>query len=194
MNIRWTTWISWVLPDIQREMLALRGFNIEENNVYLTRSPEDALPIPVLPPGFHLRHVGKTDVEARTRPSYGAFESTADFELYFNRYRKFTESEVYTPELDLITAVPDGRVGSFCICWMEKVNQVGSFEPVGTHPDFQRKGLGKAVMLEGLHRLEAKGMHTATVVTSETNTPAVRLYESIGFCITNCLCHHVRRW
>ena len=58
-------------------------------------------------------------------------------------------SPVYCHNLDIVAIAPDGQIGAFCIVWMDPVNKVGLFEPVGTHPDYQRKGLGKAVMVEG---------------------------------------------
>jgi len=88
---------------------------------------------------------------------------------------------VYDPELDIIAVATDGQVGAFCIVWIDPVNQVGLFEPVGTHPDFQRNGLGRAVMLEGLRRLKQRGMKSAIVSTYEDHSLAIKLYESIGF-------------
>jgi mycothiol synthase len=65
--------------------------------------------------------------------------------------------------------------------WLDPINRVGNFEPVGTHPDFQRRGLGQAVMVEGLRRLQAWGMTKAMVGTGAKNVPAIRLYEDVGF-------------
>jgi mycothiol synthase len=56
-------------------------------------------------------------------------------------------------------------------------------EPVGSHPAFQRLGLGKAVLLEALRRLHGKRMRQATVCTPEHHTAAVRLYASVGFTV-----------
>jgi ribosomal protein S18 acetylase RimI-like enzyme len=61
------------------------------------------------------------------------------------------------------------------------VNKVGLFEPVGTHPDFQRKGLGKALLTEALRRMKAEGMETAIVSTYVDSPAANRIYESVGF-------------
>jgi ribosomal protein S18 acetylase RimI-like enzyme len=55
------------------------------------------------------------------------------------------------------------------------------FEPVGTHPDFQRKGLGKAVMVEGMRRMKAAGMRRAVVGFDPNNAAAFALYTSMGF-------------
>ncbi len=96
-------------------------------------------------------------------------------------------SPAYVPELDLVTESPDGQFASFCMCWLDPVNRVGLFEPVGTHPDFQRLGLGKAVMLEGLRRMQTGGMQTAIVGAESDNLAAQSLYRSMGFQAVNRL-------
>lgn len=63
--------------------------------------------------------------------------------------------------------------------WREHV--VGLFEPVSTHPDFQGKGLGKAVMAEGLRRMKAAGMSTAVVGFDPNNAATLALYTSMDF-------------
>ena len=50
-----------------------------------------------------------------------------------------------------------------------------------TRPAFAGQGLGKLVVLEGLRRLRARGMHTARVGTASINEGAARLYRSAGF-------------
>jgi ribosomal protein S18 acetylase RimI-like enzyme len=42
-----------------------------------------------------------------------------------------------------------------------------------------------AALLEGLRRMQARGMDRVCVSTGESNTPAIRLYASIGFKIVN---------
>ena len=90
-------------------------------------------------------------------------------------------SPVYDPDLDIVAVASDGHIGAFCIVWIDPVNQVGLFEPVGTHPHFQRQGLARAVMLEGMRRLSQAGMKQAIVSTFEDNQAAIKLYESMGF-------------
>ena len=104
-----------------------------------------------------------------------------DFERYALRFARFMASPVYDPERDVVAAAPDGQIGAFCITWPDPLTGVGLFEPVGTHPDFQRKGLGKAVMLQALERLQRLGMRQAIVTTGEDNQPAIKLYEFGGF-------------
>jgi mycothiol synthase len=161
------------------------GFHRSKDDVvYMTRSLNDPTPMPAPPDGWGVRPIkGDEEAAARAAAQYGAYESDAPFEKYTQRYLTFMHSPVYDPELDIVAALPDGQIGSFCITWTDPVNRIGLFEPVGTHPAFRGKGLGKAVMLEGLHRLQERGMQIAILCTNQDNFPAVKLYESVGFAI-----------
>jgi mycothiol synthase len=140
------------------------------------------LPCSDLNGGFSLRCCkGELEVAARAKAQYGAFTSSAPFERYLERFTNFMRSPVYDHEQDIVAVDAEGQVGAFCIVWPDMVNKVGLFEPVGTHPDFQRKGLGRAVILEGLHRLQALGMKSAIVSTFEDNLAGIKFYEAVGF-------------
>jgi mycothiol synthase len=165
-----------------------RGFWRRRGSVHLTRSLEDTIPSTQLAEEFVVRGcMGEPEVAARAKAQYGAFDSKAPFERYLERFTNFMRSPVYNSELDIVAVASDGQIGAFCIVWTDPVNLAGLFEPVGTHPDFQHKGLGKAVMLEGLRRLQGRGMRSAIVSTGEDNQPAIKLYESIGFRVINAL-------
>jgi ribosomal protein S18 acetylase RimI-like enzyme len=163
--------------------LEMRGFTSSLQFMWImSRSLDDPLPETRLPPGYHVRSVaGEGEVRARAAASHGAFGSSLAFEDYWKRMLRFMRSPVYRSDLDLVTVAPDGRFASFCIVWPDPVTKVGLFEPVGTHPDFQRKGLGKAVVVEGLRRLKVQGMKQAIVCAEHDNLSAQKLYESAGF-------------
>ena len=181
----------WVLQDDAALVshLLQRGFVSGEDSMYsYVRSLAEPFPAVSLPAGFQVRHVvGDEDGQKRARASHAAFGSGKTFEAYWPRYQRFMASLAYVPELDLVTESPDGRFASFCMCWLDPVNRVGLFEPVGTHPDFQRLGLGKAVMLEGLRRMQTGGMQTAIVGAESDNLAAQSLYRSMGFQAVNRL-------
>ncbi len=84
-------------------------------------------------------------------------------------------------EGELVAVAPDGRVAAFTVIWFDGVNRVGLFEPVGTRPHYQRLGLARALMVEGLRRMHRTGMRTAMVEHDVTNTAAAALYRALGF-------------
>jgi ribosomal protein S18 acetylase RimI-like enzyme len=94
---------------------------------------------------------------------------------------RFMQSPVYSPDNDLVAVSPDGDFASFCNLWPDPVTRVGLFEPVGTHPAFQGRGLDRAVISAGLQRLHKLGMTQANICVESENLKAIRLYESLGF-------------
>lgn len=96
-------------------------------------------------------------------------------------YERLRETPGYDPNLDLVALEPGGAFAAYCICWFDPRSRVGLFEPVGTHPAHQRKGLGRAVVAEGLRRLRNLGATSALVMCVHGNEAAFRLYESAGF-------------
>ncbi len=185
-----TIYVLWVLRDDAAfgGHLERRGYQLKRGYVHLRRSLEGKLPPAKEAEGFVVRSCrGVAEVTARAQAQFRAFNSTASFEQYLERFTNFMRSPVYDRDLDIIAITPDGQVGAFCIVWIDTETRLGLFEPVGTHPDYHRMGLGRAIMQEGLRRLQARGMRSAIVSTFEDNLAAIKLYESAGFQIINKL-------
>ncbi|MFN8486187.1 MAG: GNAT family N-acetyltransferase [Caldilineaceae bacterium] len=79
-----------------------------------------------------------------------------------------------------MAVAPDGSFAASVGIAYDEANGHAVFEPVCTHPQHQRQGLARALMLEGLHRLKAVGAIDVSVDTGDM-IPANRLYNSIGF-------------
>jgi len=107
-------------------------------------------------------------------------------------YARFTRLPGYERELDLVAVAPDGKIAAYVNGWIDPVNRIGDFGPVGARPAYRRQGMTRAVLLEGLRRFKAYGMERACVSTNVSNTPARRLYESVGFRIVNKYLDYVR--
>lgn len=188
----------WVADNDHVRIRWLEGNGFEETGahfVYFTCSLADAIDDGALPEGYSIRASRGNEEDARLRSaaSHAAFGSSKPFEKYWPRTMRFMQSPVYVPEHEIFVMSPEGRVAAFCIVWTDDLNKLGHFEPVGTHPDFQRKGLGKGLLLESLRRLKAEGMTLADVCTNHDNEAAIRLYESAGFRITKKLMTYTRK-
>ncbi len=148
--------------------------------MFMGRDLAGALTAPPLPSGYHIRHVqGEADFPERVEVHRDAF---APSRLTVDIYRKLVaEAPTYRPELDLVVVAPDETFAAYCLVWFDAVNKIGVFEPVGCHSAHRRKGLAKAVMFEGLRRLQALGAERAFVNTLRGEPAANTLYKSVGF-------------
>ena len=80
-----------------------------------------------------------------------------------NWYHHIQSAPLYRRDLDIVAVASDGSIASFCTIWFDDVTRTAYFEPVATVPAHQRRGLGRAVMMEGLHRLKRMGCKVAFV-------------------------------
>ena len=177
-----TIWVA-EQDEARIRWLGANGFTPKEQQfLYFKRSLSGPLEVPPLPPGFSIRcSRGPEDARLRSVCSHAAFGSDKPFEEYWPRTLRFMQSPVYVPEHELFVISPTGEVAAFCIVWTDELTKTGHFEPVGTHRDYQRKGLGKSLLFEALRRLKSEGMSEADLCTNHTNPPAIGLYEGVGF-------------
>lgn len=163
-------------------LLRARGYaRSERGGLRFARSLVDPVPLLQLAPGMRLRHPTDGDVEARVDVHRDAWSVWGPSGFSEELYRRLRATPGYDDELDVVLEDESGRFVSYCICWADDASGIGYFEPVGTRPAFAGRGLGKAVILEGLRRLREHGMHTARVGTASINDGAAGLYRSAGF-------------
>lgn len=129
-----------------------------------------------LPDGFHLRTVEPADLIERVAVHRDVWDPSRVTE---SSYANVMSSWPYRPSLDCVVEAPDGRFAAYVLAWPDDANGVGLFEPVGTRPEFRRRGLGTAVCMFALRRLYEEGLREA-IVLCETDE-ASALYESVGF-------------
>jgi ribosomal protein S18 acetylase RimI-like enzyme len=163
------------------ELLEQHGYTTGDHFLYLQRSLQTPVAPPAVPPGFRVRHLhDEGEAGARAAVLAAAFGARPQIE----RYRQLMQAPGYTMELDLVAVAPDGQFGAFALCWLDPVNKVGQFEPVGTAPDFRRLGLGRAVLVEGMRQMKLRGMESVIVIMEEAKQGARSFYESLG--LTTC--------
>jgi predicted N-acetyltransferase YhbS len=78
-------------------------------------------------------------------------------------------------DLTVVTVAADGTYTAFCGVWLVAAHRLAYVEPVATDPDHRRKGHGRAVVLEALHRAGQAGAEVAWVGSDQP------FYLAMGF-------------
>ena len=77
----------------------------------------------------------------------------------------------------------DGRLAASC--WTkvhaDQTPVLGEIYVISVHPQFQGRGLGRALTAAGLDHLASRCITIGMLYVDASNTPAVKLYESMGF-------------
>ncbi len=81
--------------------------------------------------------------------------------------------------VDGIGGGDDGRVVGYAITG--RAGSIGYLQRLAVLPDHQRRGIGHALVMDGLLWARRRGSTSVLVNTQETNEAAVRLYERMGF-------------
>lgn len=135
---------------------------------------------PVLPAGFRFRTADEAGPQAAVRAHLNAWSPSS----YTARsYEDLQRTAAYRGDLHVLVEAPDGTMASSTIMWLDEANKTVEFEPVGTHPDYRRLGLARAMMLHGMHLARVAGATHATVVClGAPGHPRARgLYYGLGF-------------
>jgi mycothiol synthase len=183
---------TWSLSS-QIERIALikqHGFVESRHFWNLSRSLHDPIPAPQLPAGFTIRSVDLSqDAQAWVDMHNQAFCGQWNFHpLTVESYKHHFQDPDYLPELNLVAIDSEGKLTSACYCSIDPTHNTFTGRQEGwvvllfTSPDFQRRGLAKAMLLNGLARLHARKLDIAKIgVDSRNAFGAGKLYESVGF-------------
>ncbi|MCP3975465.1 MAG: GNAT family N-acetyltransferase [bacterium] len=142
-----------------------------------TRPTADPIDAP-LPEGYTLRTVrGPEEAEAVGALHGASFGSTWNPGEYATLMGTFG----YSPDREWLVVAPDGSLAGFTETWHDPISSTGLFEPVGTHPDHRRRGVGRALMAAGLRDMASAGLATGMVCFEGDNAGSRALYLGSGF-------------
>jgi mycothiol synthase len=179
--------------------LARHGFTRARVLFQMRRSLFTPVPAPELPAGVRLRPFQvRRDEAAWIRVNNRAFSEHPDQGRWTERDLQLREAEPWFDPAGFLLAErrTDGALLGFH--WT-KVHGADPLDGPGTHdhehahepigevyvlgvdPAGQGLGLGRALTLAGLRHLRGRGLAQAMLYVDESNTTAVRLYESLGF-------------
>jgi ribosomal protein S18 acetylase RimI-like enzyme len=79
-----------------------------------------------------------------------------------------------------IVATSEGALAAYCISWWDPRSGSVEIEPLGTHPDFRRRGLARSIVREVLRRSWKLHAKYVLVWGASANPEAKALYASAG--------------
>lgn len=173
-----------------QEVMRRQGMAPERYFFQMRRPLDQPIEPAELPAGIALRHVaGPADVTGWVEAFNLSFIDHWNFHpATLEAHSHWLQHPSYQPELDLIGVADDGTVAAICFCQIDPAegerngHNDGWIGTLGTRRGFRKRGLGRAMLLSGLHRLRAAGMSGARLnVDAASPTGALRLYESVGF-------------
>jgi predicted N-acetyltransferase YhbS len=174
----------------EREQLLLdKGFT--RGSVYgILRIRDTSKPIPhyTVPPSFSIRSATIDDYDELA----GCVRQVFGHGEWFTRDVLITLSNAsfYKPDLDLVAVDESGKIVSFCTFRLDSPSGITELEPMGTLSDYRNKGIGWALICEGLRRLNR--YHPSLIyIGGAADMPAAnRLYEVTGFAVK----YNLYRW
>lgn len=94
--------------------------------------------------------------------------------------RRLRANPMFRPELNIFARSPNGRIAAYCRGTVDPGNGVCGVDPVCCHPDFQRLGLGKAIVQTCFERQRALGGRMSYIGSAPEPAPGTFLYRSLG--------------
>ncbi len=174
--------LSLFVPDMDEpfeRLAASRGYTKAEHghrpmSVFDIPSP---FPSIQLPDGFRLQSLAdENDLVKLDRCLHRGFNHVGEPPADGVEGRKLMQSGPnFRYDINIVAVAPSGEYVSFGGMWYDHINKIAYVEPVATDPDYRRRGLGRAAVLESIRRCGELG---ATVAYVGTDMP---FYLSFGF-------------
>ena len=147
--------------------------------IFRIRDVDATIPDYMLPPDFSVRSVKPNDYNEMASCIRQVFGHGDWFTK--ETLETISKASFYKMDLDLVVVDEQGKIVSFCTYRLDTPTGITELEPMGTLRDYRGKGIGRALICEGLRRL--KKYHPSLIyIGGAANTPAAnRLYEVTGF-------------
>lgn len=161
------------------EVVVSRGYCIEPKSHRPMLQFEIPSPFPPirLPEGFRVKSLAEeNDLRKMHRVLHRGFDHPGEPpEDEIEGRKKMQSGPHFRKDLTIVAEAPTGEFVSYCGMWYDAVNRFGYVEPVATDPDYRRRGLGRAAVLESIRRCGEQGATVAYVGAD------LDFYRSIGF-------------
>ena len=159
------------------------GFKIDEDDedwIQFNSRRLDELADPILPAGHRFLSASEVTTDDAVEAHRSAWDRSP---FNVKAFERVQQTWPYRPDLHVLVEAPDGTLAATAIIWLDQATRTAQFEPVGTHRDHRRQGLGKALQLYGMHQAKAVGAdHMFVACLGAEQHPAARdMYYDVGF-------------
>ena len=155
-------------------LLDAAGFVADDDRSGTTwMDAQDRQEVTALPDGFELVDRDKDS----TRPHPMRQRNGEEVEA------RLRQCSLYDAALDLAVEAADGQTAGYALFWFDPVTKVGLVEPMRVEDAYQRRGIARAMLTEGLDRLVRRGARRLKV--SYATDVARALYVGAGFRVTS---------
>ena len=168
--------------DDLRDLVLARGYEPTERIGYdlvfdLAAEPDG----PDLPRGFEMISLTPALAEAYIAMHRAAWARPNTPSSYDRRLHDLvTAMPDFRYELVPIVRSPNGTLAAYCMSWWDPRSASVEIEPLGTHPDFRRRGLARAIVREVMRRAWTLRAKYVLVFGTSANPEAKALYLSAG--------------
>jgi mycothiol synthase len=181
-----------------RSIYESMGLKPERYSWTMERSLLEPIPSPKEVDGVLVRSYRRPEDDEAARVAYNnSFIDHYEFHAMPQEFWTYIMSRPEArPDLSWLADIAEGSdagsIAGFCVCEVNEHdnartgNKEGWIGFLGTIRGWRGIGLGKSLLLRGLHSLKDAGLDTALLgVDSQSPTGANRLYESVGFTVRN---------
>lgn len=165
-----------------RELLERVGYRPSRSYARMVRRLDDVRPAPAAPEGFTIRAVDAgADAAGLHAVDAASFAVTADYMP--ETLGEFRQEHLAAHDFDAaLSAVGEhgDRMAGFLLARRRDAERIGYVDILAVHPDFQRRGLGTALLLGAFARFAGAGLLEAQLGVASDNPRALRMYERAG--------------
>jgi len=168
--------------DDLRQLVSERDYEATERYGYeLVSDLVAAPPSPELPPGFEMISLTPELAEAYVALHRAAWSRPNTPSTYDRaQHDAVVAMPDFRYELVPIVRAADGTLAAYCMSWWDERSASVEIEPLGTHPDYRRLGLARAIVREVARRASALRARCVLVWGVTANPEAKALYLSAG--------------
>ena len=96
-----------------------------------------------VPPGYVVRSLSDNpaEVSLRAEAHREVWHPWTVGDVTDEQYARFMRMPGYDRDLDVVAVAPDGTIAAYVNGWLDPVNKIGDFGPVGAREAYRRQGL-----------------------------------------------------